>query len=289
VSVIIETNGRSEFIDAYAVYEDNETLDIKELAEWTSDNSSVVVAYEGRLLAQGPGYATVNVSYQGISKEIEVEVERYIDLEAIVLGGQQTRSMMRTSDVERENIITKASAMFNVLWTPTSNVRGWKGRTTFNAGTTYKGIPYSQTAYQKDDIGFMNSFNNDSTFYANYTSNGIIMPKYGNDCSGYVSFAFGVSRDNTYGYIDKIRAGTYPKVGSYNAYSPTYNDLYNSYGSLQYGDAVVNNGHMFIIGYSFGESGTTYVCYEQTPPYVQYTVWDRADLANDGYMPFSKN
>ena len=194
-------------------------------------------------------------------------------------------SINALTPTERENILTKASAMYNVYWTPTSNVRGWKNGNTFYAGTSYKGIPYSQTEYQRDDTNFRIS---ESGFYDNYTRFNIIMPKYGNDCSAYVSYAFGLSRKITTDYINGIKNGTYPKVGSYNANSPTYTELYNAYGSLQYGDAVVNTGHMFIIGAAYGTGGTTYICYEQTPPQVQYTIWYRADLANQNYLPFSK-
>jgi hypothetical protein len=197
--------------------------------------------------------------------------------------------MMRTSSAERDSILAKASAMYNFTWVPTRNVRGWKGNTTFEAGKSYRGMPYSQTAYQKDNTGFLNALSNDSTFYDDYTRFDIIMPKYGSDCSGYVSFAFGISRQTTASFITGIKNGTYPKVGSYNANSPSYNDLYNAYGSLQYGDAVVKDGHAFLIAHSYGSSGTSYICYEQTPPSAQYTIWTRSDLANKGYMPFSKN
>ena len=294
-NITIDSNGMSAFVDVIGTYEDGSTLNLNTLAKWSAEDQNVVYAYDGRILAQGKGTTTVTVSYHGISKEIAVEVLNYVDVENLMqsaLKADRLRDseagIMALTPSERDNIIGKASAMFNVYWTPTSNVRGWRNQSTFYAGTTYKGIPYSQTEYQTDESSFLSALNYNNTFYNNYTRFGIIMPRFGNDCSAYVIYVFGLSRNVTGDFINGIRNGTYPKVGSYNVDSPSYNDLYNSYGSLQRADAVVNAGHTFIIGSSNGSLGTMYICYEQTPPQVQYTIWYRDQLANQGYLPFSK-
>lgn len=111
------------------------------------------------------------------------------------------------------------------------------------------------------------------------------MPKYGNDCSAFVSYSMGLTRKNTTQFIAGISSGLYPKVGSYNVTSPSYNDLVNSYQYLQPGDAVVNAGHTFLIDYN---GGSAIYAYEQTPPYAVYTYHTYADMANQKYLPFSK-
>lgn len=111
------------------------------------------------------------------------------------------------------------------------------------------------------------------------------MPKYGNDCSAFVSFAFGISRQTTYTFIDGIRNGTYPKVGSYSVDSPAYSELISSYPLMQSGDAITNTGHSILIA---GNYSDWCICYEQTPPQVAYTYYDHTQLANQSYIPFSK-
>lgn len=61
----------------------------------------------------------------------------------------------------------------------------------------------------------------------------------------------------------------------------------DSYEDLQYGDAVVNNGHTFLIGAVYTLTDWC-ICYEQTPYFLQLTTWDFTDMASDGYMPFSR-
>lgn len=90
------------------------------------------------------------------------------------------------------------------------------------------------------------------------------MPKYGNDCSGFVSFAWGISKKGTGDFITGIRNGTYSKVGSYNANSPTTAELKEAYKSLQPGNAVGKSGHTFLIAANDAANSKVYV-YEQTP------------------------
>ncbi len=73
------------------------------------------------------------------------------------------------------------------------------------------------------------------------------MPKYGNDCSGFLSFAWDTTRYTTNDFITGIKNGKFKKVGNYDAYNPLRSDLLSSYDSLQAGDAVVTNGHTFMI------------------------------------------
>lgn len=286
-TVIIESNGASKFVDVFAEYTDGTIVKINENAIWETSDQDVALAYDGRIIAVDKGSATITVKYGMFKEDIEVNVLEKRNLEDLLYLGNDQRLM---ANDDRDIIMYKASDMYNCYWTPSVNdIRGWRNNFTFKVGNTYH-LPYSQTAYQVDDIGFISAFVNyqSSGFYNNYSRviNGesIIMPKYGNDCSGFVSFCLGISRHTTTSFLDGIDSGDFNKVGNYDVDSPSYNDLINSYPSLQRGDAVVTEGHTFLIGAAYDDY---VICYEQTPFYLQITVWDHEDLANNSYRPFS--
>jgi len=137
----------------------------------------------------------------------------------------------------------------------------------FKAGQTYTGIPYTQSPNQVDDIKFINSMNN-SDFYDPYFNSSKSMSKYGNDCSGFVSFVFYTDRHTTWSLVDD------PKITKL----ATLDDV-------QPGDAVVTNQpgieHTFII---YNVIGKTFYCYEQTPKLALATVHSKNDLLNKGYI-----
>lgn len=153
--------------------------------------------------------------------------------------------------------------MTSVSWTPTHDLQGWKQANYFKANTTYTGIPYSQTPNQVDETGFTNSMIK-SDFYTPYSSS---MPMYGNDCSGFVSFAFYIGRHTTWS-LESDTSLTH------------FTDL----NLLMSGDAVVTNvpgsEHTFIIN---SISGDTLYCYEQTPMLARSTTHSKADLVSKGY------
>lgn len=288
-TVIIDTVGASEFIDVKANFNDGTSLNVTKDADWQAEDQNIAVAYEGRILAEGVGNTVVTVSYNGVKEKIKVnvrELNKRLLKPHVVSATNISISPLSLTSSERQAIVDKGYSMVSLFWTPTKNLAGWRGNYTFYANTEYRGIPYSQTYYQKDNIGFSNALSY-SDFYDAYSINSITMPKYGNDCSGFVSFAMGLSRKTTYDFIAGIKSGTYPKVGSYDANSPSYSNLYNSYIYLQPGDAVVNNGHTFLIDYN-----DTYYhsiqAYEQTPYHAEYTSWTYDQMASGLYMPFSK-
>ena len=197
---------------------------------------------------------------------------------------------------QRDTYVTKARNMANMVWSGSSNIRGWRNEYTFIGGFPYTGMPYSQTYYQVDDNMFFQKLNDSSSgFYSDYgytvENEFVVMPKYGNDCSGFLSFSWGISRHSTLAFVDGIKNGTFPKVGSYNEYSPSYSDLYNSYQYLQAGDAVVRRekigdkwyAHTFLI---IASNNDLCYCYEQTPYYARASFWNWSDLADKHYMPF---
>lgn len=177
----------------------------------------------------------------------------------------------------RNTIISRGNTMNSYTWTPTKNVRGWKNNKTFYAHNTYTGIPYSQTSYQSSISSvswtFGYYFDNmlisaTSGFYDDYTRFEQIMPKYGSDCSGYVSTCWNILRHTT----SDIAAHT--RVGK------TTESYLKQYARLSPGDALVKSGdHTFIITAIEPENDAygnlkrlKFTCNEQTPYYSRKTV-----------------
>lgn len=286
--VLIESNGYSEYVDAIAINKNGSSKNVNYEAVWKSSDNNVAVAYEGRILAQGKGNAVITVSYGDIEKKIFVTVLKEDNLLKKVNDYLRENPIL---DANRNDILDKGLDMITVYWDPVQDLIGWEGQYIFEAGSKPYGIPYSQTPNQVDNIGFMIAFQYLPDFYDTYYYDSKLMPKYGSDCSGFLSFAWGLSRHTTLDFVNKIRNGTFPKVGSYDAYDPSTADLLNSYPLLQGGDSVVfrtgDYGHTFLIA----TNNTAYQqvsAYEQTPYYSQITVHYYNQLANNKYMPFSR-
>lgn len=299
--IILEETGRVAFIDAIAKFDDNTYENIASLADWTSSNQEIVSVYAGQIIAGNKGTAVVTVCYQELQKEIYVTVEETIDVAAKIeeiLDAQETIMPYSMSATERESAVSIAKGMVEVQWTPTKYLTGWRGNSnySFPAGQTVTGIAYSQTAYQKDKDGFLNSLSY-SDFYSSYTrtinKQEITMPKYGSDCSGFVSYAWSISRNTTTGFLQGLKAGTYSPVGgAYYRISDTYSIINyddvlmkTAFASIQKGDALIKSGHMFLVA----ANGTEVVyVYEQTPKSARYTSYTYDQLADAGYVPFCK-
>ncbi len=266
----------------------------------TSSDIDVAFAEGGRILALGKGKTVITVKYGSFSKEILVSVKKKIDLIADVKENQKNIDYLNTpssesSDIgimsltssERSRINSLCLQMMATYWTPTQNLLGYGGGYYFTSGTSYVGIPYTRYI-QKDRAGFLAAMNY-SDFYTPYTtSSGTKMPRYGNDCSGFTSIAWEIPRIDSATFIQRVQNGTYPKVGSYNAYNPDYFDLFFSYYDLQTGDAVVHSGHVFIIAVNYTSQGKLQ-CFEQAGPTCNITYWYYNNLAQLSYMPFSRN
>lgn len=282
-SIDFESNGTSEFIDIIGTLRNGDHVYLSDYATSTSSDDNVAIADRGRIIARNKGTAIITITYGNFSEKINVNVLNQVDL--IALKNSINTNLRAFTSTERQQIDSRADAMTYFKWTPTKNVRGWLNKKTFYANTTYTGMPYSQTAYQKDKDGFLAAMNN-SDFYDNYTRDSRIMPKYGNDCSGFVSFAWNIPRKTTSDFIAGIENDTYAIVGSYDAKSPTRDELREAYRSLQRGDAVVTVGHTFLITANWNDFNKVIV-YEQHPPIAEYTSWTYEQLASDYYMPFT--
>ncbi len=298
-SVSIPYNGRSKFIDIIAKIDDDTYVNVTSVVDWESEDNGIAYAYNGRILARDEGITTVKASLANVNVLIDVVVEDYIDLEAEIErlnslypdspGGVSTYAI--THD-ERDAIISRGKEMLSVSWVPTQNLVGWRGNYTFLKGEKVIGIPYTQNK-QKNAAGFL-AVLSASDFYNTVTVNGKKMPQYGNDCSGFLSFAWDISRQTTYDFTQGIKNGTYAQVGSYSASTETPNqsDLKSSYNYLKRGDGLVcridNNGHALLVSVPDPQNELVHV-YEQTPPQTTINTWTYQELAEGGYKPFTQS
>lgn len=151
----------------------------------------------------------------------------------------------------RKDIIARAQAMVDMKWTTPKQFSGWKGKTTFKTGTTYTGMPYTQGTQATSPTDFKNKIKNYSgslTLTSPQTQ-----PRFGNDCSGFVSAAWGVSRHTT---------STLPSIAT----EINYNDL-------QPGDILNHAGDHTFIFKKWADAGKTkMVVLEQTPPHAIETT-----------------
>lgn len=283
--VTIVESGSSEFVDVYGIEKNSsEKVYLSEYAEWLSNDLSVVFADRGRLLAIGSGDAKVSVKYGQFELVIDVTVQSEVNYDSIIARNNMARDM---TNEQRLRYVGNADRMANCSWTPSANLTGWRSGCVFYAGQSYRGIPYSQTVNQVNKEGFLNSMSNSDFYSTYYNSDNVAMPRYGNDCSGFVSMAYEIPRQTTTKFINGVKNGSYKRIGSYDPNNLSRDALISSYASMTAGDALVKEGHALFVASNM--SGESYcIIYEQTPYYAQTTRWTYTDLANGGYMPFSK-
>ena len=98
-----------------------------------------------------------------------------------------------TSTIERQEILNRAKAMVEVKWTPKQNIVDKYAIYAFIKGKTYYGVPYSMDSYQITSVEDFQSKISDSSVL------------YGNDCSGFVSAAWGISRQTTLSVFNAVK------------------------------------------------------------------------------------
>lgn len=181
--------------------------------------------------------------------------------------------------------IERAEYMYQYRWTPTQTLGGWG--TTFYAGNQYT-VPYSQPYYYGGYL-FYNitlaqfeeyALTGANNFYSYHDNNGgtSACPRYGIDCSAFVSFCIGsVERYTTYtikNNADSRQKGFYNKSWE----TATRGDILNCNNSTRQ--------HVLLIKEVVGDNITTY---ESTPGYrigyqdIRVRTQTKAQWANDGY------
>lgn len=182
------------------------------------------------------------------------------------------------SDVLREEILNKAKAMTEVKWTPKCNLIDNKGLYIFIKGKTYHGVPYSMDTYQvtsSDD--FLSKINNSKILY-------------GNDCSGFVSTVWGISRQTTLSLYNALKDGS--KIDGKSVCKISWDDLKPADALLM--DNGKGEGHIMLYIDSDKKNSDNLNVYEQNIstvipfepiPVARRDVRSKSKLIKNGYIP----
>lgn len=182
------------------------------------------------------------------------------------------------STASRDEVINRAKAMTEVKWTPKYNMVAKKTSYVFAKGKTYYGVPYSTDPYQvisSDD------------FLKKISSGKIV---YGNDCSGFLSAVWGISRQTTLSFYNAVK---YDKKIDGKAVAEI------SWSNLKPGDALLmddgkGNGHIMLYASADSKDNDKIYVYEQnvatTVPYEPIPVARKDErsvknLKKAGYFP----
>lgn len=186
-------------------------------------------------------------------------------------------------NVTRKEVLNRAQSMIEVKWSPKYDLVDKYGNYTFKKDTTFYGVPYSMDKEQVTSA---------SEFLKKITTGDKL---YGNDCSGFVSAAWGISRQTTLSLFnaatkgDKIDGKEVCKI---------------SWEALEPGDALLRDngkgeGHVMLFVYSDINDRDKIYVYEQnvatdddeknnpvdTIPVARKNERSKAYLKKEGYFP----
>jgi len=167
----------------------------------------------------------------------------------------------------QKNIVKRARQLTEIEWTPLEDISQWGYYGVFRAETTYTGVPYGQPVNCNGYIGYGVSIegfasavlDNTSKLYTSYSSYNKIAPSYSTDCSGYVSYSWGLTkRKTTYSLTDVAQL-----VGDQSLYS------------LQVGDCLDKTSSHVVLVSSLTYDGSGSIIgvrtMEQTPVITRVT------------------
>lgn len=305
-TVDIRSNGFYHFAKAFYIDKNGVKSDVTDAVIWNTQNPDVAIVYKGDIYGIGKGETTVTAVYKGITKTIDIKVHSNIDIEKEMefFVTSLNNTVVTRAISPSEVYIQKAASCKDVRWVPQKNLIGWKNGFVYKPGITYGGIPYSQTPNQCYASTFTSKLGL-TDFYSTVYDSGNAMPRYGMDCSAYLSYCWGISRNTTSGFCAGIKNGTYGKRGSYTVGALTPQVLQNAYLNLQRGDGLVcNKGyqsgkeHALLVSSIDFNNKIIYV-YEQTvegvdsngglkTPATRVSGYPFSQLASLYYMPFYK-
>ena len=176
----------------------------------------------------------------------------------------------------QQNIVNRANYLYNTTWVCKKTVTGWRGNYTFYAGNTYR-LPYGQPVSAGAYIGYgvsVDAFrtaaaNASSVFYSsksNYA--GKTSTYYATDCSAFVSWCWGTSRNTTY---------SIPNISTCIG-TPTTSNVQK----LKLGDCLNSSSHVVLVtglSYTNGQISQIEIT-EQTPPQLKRSYYTPASLAS---------
>lgn len=188
-----------------------------------------------------------------------------------------------------DNIVSRAYHQVNITWIPTKLVDGFRDSKgiltgTYFPGRIYVGLPYGQLVNSGKYVPHNASFDNfleavadsNSLFYTSRGSYGALESTYyGNDCSAFVAYAYGLPRMTT---TSIGMSSQFSKVDGNSIYNAQVGDCFNKSGShveLITGMEYDQNGELVSVEVS-----------EQTPPKartVVYTPSEVQEIIDGGY------
>jgi len=197
------------------------------------------------------------------------------DSEIIIDTNQNNNS---NDDINRENILNRAKAMVNISWIPKHNLLDSVGHYIFLKGKRYNGIPYILGGYQ---------VSSSDDFLSHMNKSDIL---YGNDCSGFVSIAWGVSRQTTLSLYNAAKHGN--KIDGKSVAIISWDDL-------KPGDALLldngyGKGHIVLFINSDPKNNNSLNVYEQNVatlvpfqpvPTAREDIRSKRTLEKYGYIP----
>ena len=213
---------------------------------WTSSNSKIAtVDKNGKVKAIAPGTATITVKTKDQGKTAKCTVT------------------VNNISKARQKILDNAKNMVYFEWTHKYGFSGWRAKNTFKAGVKYRGIPYSQNVQVRNSSDFLNKIKSRKDLTTKIDN--VVMPRYGNDCSGFVSAAWQTTSSvHSNGYVSQL----------------------SSFSNLQPGDAINNSKKHIMLFVRWADSSKTKaVVYEQTPPQAKESIRSVSDLKAQGYKP----
>ncbi|MDL2300204.1 chitobiase/beta-hexosaminidase C-terminal domain-containing protein [Clostridiaceae bacterium OttesenSCG-928-D20] len=193
-------------------------------------------------------------------------------------GNTQYTEPPAVSEGQR-NMVKRARQLHEIKWTPIYDRSQWGNTGTFNAGTTYTGVPYGQavnTGYVGWTVSldkFLDSVNNsESYFYTTYSTYYKIAPSYSTDCSAFVSYAWNCAKRKTTSSL--VPEST--KISEQSIYS------------LQIGDALndVKSHVVMVSGLSYNEMGELVgvEIIEQTPVITRLSRYGENERYSLAYL-----
>jgi len=292
--IIIEANTFSEFIDVFGKLKDGTYVNITNDVTCEFKDNSIAIWINGRILAEKKGKTTINLKYNGLNKQLDVKVKKQIDFEKIVkekeINKFNDKNIVNTRtispSVTRQSAVNTARDMVNVRWTPAKTFASWFCVTDiFNYGSWYTGIPYTKSNNQvtKDEFAKLIVTAEGCSVIPNPEYQNATMPKYGNDCSGFVSICWGLTngsgryRWNTTDFNNAITNGTFRKI---------------SYSQILQGDALLKPGHVILanlidINQVIPGGGVLY-SYEQVGTVAHATSYTFQQLSNAKFVAFTR-
>ena len=224
----------------------------------------------------------------------------------VVVSGIDELSGAKRAELSEgvQNIIKRARQLYEIKWTALSDFESYHStdgvsspnsdvgqNLYFRKGVEYQGIPYGQPVHKGSYVGFGSTIedflaavsNENSQIYTEYGENtwyytdhgGPIKysPYFSTDCSGLVSYAWGLSGRNTTGMIAEATL----KAGDEGYEDAKFQFVGKKIEDMKVGYAL-NKGYSHIILIydivydRFGDI-IQVTTLEQTPPYIRVRVW----------------